>query len=165
MERMRVGDGRAQSWLAVIATVLVLSGCGGGGTAFTEASGETTSTSPVIVRADAICRRLNAELAAEPPKSVSTQEIERLSPRNAALEQGAVARLAKLHPPAALEGEWLRVLAYRHRLADALDELAQAAKAGDEASIHKLGESKERLRKELLEVGRRVGFTYCQEVV
>jgi hypothetical protein len=161
------------SWLAVIVTALVLPGCGGsskpapsnvaiaGATTSTESS---PSDSSAITRADAICERLDAELAAKPAKSVSVKEIETITPQNAALEQKAVNELAKLTAPKAIEREWQQVIAYRRSLASALIQLAQAAKAGDTASIKRLGQAKERVRKKLLEVGEHAGFTHCQEL-
>jgi hypothetical protein len=173
MARTKSTGIRVCSWLAVIVAALILPGCGGSSTAAPSnaaIAGATTSTaastpvSSAIASADAICKRLNVELTAKQPKSESVQEIEAFSPRNAALEQKAVSELAKVVTPAAIEREWRHVIAYRRSLAGALLQLDRAAKAGDTAEIKKLGQTKARVRKQLLEAGKRAGFTSCQEL-
>jgi hypothetical protein len=164
---------RVRSSLAVILAILALSACGGSSgavqsTASIAGASQSAASSPAvagaIVRADAICRRLNTELTAKRPKSVSVKEIESISPRNATLEQKAVNELAKLSAPTVIVREWRQVIAYRRSLAGALIALTGAARAGDTARIKKLGQAKASVRKKLLEVGKHIGFTSCQEL-
>lgn len=160
----------------------LLAGCGGGsGTSKTSASSASTtsgsqgssqanstpaplSSAELIARADPICRRVNAEIAASKPKSASPAEILRVVPGNAALEKRAVAALQRLKPPRALTGDWTTILADRRMLAEQLVELVGAAQKNDVTTLHKLAQSKARLHKSLEAAGRRVGFVYCGEV-
>ncbi|HEY2142002.1 MAG TPA: hypothetical protein VGG98_08080 [Solirubrobacteraceae bacterium] len=118
----------------------------------------------MIARADAICRRLNAELAASKPASQGVHEIARVAPRRAALEQAAVSELSKLMPPAKIAREWQRVVAYRRTLAQELVKAAQFARANDIAAIRSLATSKARGHKELNAIAIRAGFTDCARI-
>lgn len=161
-------------WLAASIAAAMLSGCGGSSAARTGApvtnqtgapvASESDLRAPATARADAICRRLDAELVANLPKSVNARVIASVSPRNAVLEQKAVSELAKLEPPKGSEQAWQQVISYRRMLAQALSELARAAKAGDQAAIKRLGQYKQTVRNKLLAAGERVGFSSCQKL-
>jgi hypothetical protein len=137
-----------------------MSGCGGSSGAVQTSS----STTSLVARADAICRRLNAELVANLPKSVSPQAVASVTPRNAALEQRAVSELARLQPPQSSAQKWREIISYRGMLATALTDLARAAKAGNRASMARLSQYKQRVRRKLLVTGERGGFSSCQKL-
>jgi hypothetical protein len=162
MARTMVTRARLGSWLAAMVALLISAGCGASTDA--PAAKESAAYASVITRADAICRRLNSELVANLPKHYSMGAVASISPRNAALERGVVSELAKLEPPASIAGEWRQVIAYRSELANALTQVALAAKARNTAAVKRLGVSKARVRKQLLAVGEHVGFRACQEI-
>jgi hypothetical protein len=154
-------------WLIASIAAAALSGCGGSSDASRTASpvaSQSGARAPVIARADAICQRLNAELAANLPKQVTTQLVAALTPRNAVLEQKAVSELAKLEPPKASAQQWQQVISYRRALAHALTELTTAAKADNQASIKRLSQYKQDVRGKLLVAGEHVGFSSCQKL-
>ena len=117
-----------------------------------------------VARADAICQRLNTEIAKVKAKSTSLSEIERLAPGHAALELSAATELATLSPPAVLAGQWRQLVAYRRTLAQELQLLATVAKAKDLARVKALAVSKLSVHKKLFAVGNQAGFKYCSQV-
>jgi hypothetical protein len=122
------------------------------------------SSSAFIARADAICRRLNAEIAKAKSKNTSLSEIARVAPSNAALEQAAVGELAGLTPPASIAREWRQIVAYRRTLAAELLTLGKDAKAKDSAGVQALAESKKSVHKKLSALGTKAGFKDCPQV-
>lgn len=115
----------------------------------------------MVVRADAICRRLNTQIEANKQASLSATEIARFAPRNAALEKTALKELSKLKPPASIARDWRQVIAYRRTLMEELAKLGRYAKANNTQAIHKLSESKKRVHQKLLTIAKRDGFKDC----
>lgn len=162
-------------WAAavIVTSMLAVAGCGGSsspkptGTAANEgptqtrAPGHSSGSPSVIVKADAICRRLNNELTAAPPRGVEASQIARSAPHNAALEQRAIVELTRITPPTALAGDWRQMIAYRQTLADDLLKLARYAKANDAVSMQALAVSKKRAHQKLSELATRDGFNDC----
>jgi hypothetical protein len=159
--------------LLLAAGALALGGCGGasssarsseGFTSASPASGSSLSRSAFIARADAICKRLNAEMAKVKAKSTSLPEITRVAPVHAALEQGAVSELGQLVPPSSIAREWQQIVAYRRTLAAELVKLGKDAKAKDSAGVKALTASKRSVHKQLLAAGAQAGFKDCPQV-
>lgn len=165
-------------WVAALiaASMLAAAGCGGSsapkptGTAANRAATNTAaahrrvpgdpSASRVIAKADAICRRVNGELTAAPP-GFAISQIARSAPRNAALEERAIAELNRIRPPAALARDWRQIIAYRQILAQELLKLVRYAKANDARAIQTLAASKKRVHQELSRLAARDGFKDC----
>lgn len=169
----------------IVCLALGLGGCGGGSNssdvnsagatpgATTKTSGPTTSQGQssssdqqanLTASAEAICRRLNAQLAADKPANQSLSEIVRVTPTHVALELRNVDELSKLTAPASLAGTWQRIISYRRKLAEELGELDRAAKANDLAGIQALGASKQRVHHQLAALAGQAGFTACATV-
>jgi hypothetical protein len=181
---------RQPSTLLLVAVALIVGGCGGGSGGTTSSStisnrpvpfpSTTTGASPptsasppdasarakLIAQAEAICGRLNAELAASTSKqkSLAPAEIARFAPLNAALERNAIAELARLAPPASLARDWRAIVAYRRTLAKELAKLGQTAKANNRTGIVALLASKRRVRQQLLALAARDEFKECSIV-
>jgi hypothetical protein len=162
------------SAVVLVAATLAAGGCGDGSSQ-TPASGATRSSgslpsggplsrSELIARADAICLRLNNELAATAAKSVGMREIARVSPRHAALEQTAVMELSKLTPPASIARDWRQIVAYRQTLAEELALLGRYAKVKNARSVRALAVSKKHLHRQLTTVATRDGFKRCSRL-
>jgi hypothetical protein len=159
--------------LSIAVTFAAVTSCGGksGATASSRSTdaasgtssppGEAAARAQLIAAADAICGELDRELAASKQKSLALPEIARFAPLNAALEQRAVADLAKLTPPASLARDWQQIIAYRRMLAEELVKLGRYAKARDRAGIKALVVSKQRVRQSLLAIATRDGFKQC----
>jgi len=160
----------------VAAAMLAAAGCGGSSTAApsgsaasrtepteSRTSNDSAARSRLIAKADAICRRLNRELAAAPSR-LEARQIASSAPRNAALERRALAELGRLRPPASLARDWRQIIAYRRTLAEELAELGRYAKAGDVPAMKALGASKKRVHQKLSELATRDGFKDCSRV-
>jgi cell division inhibitor SulA len=142
--------------------VFAAGGCGGSRKA-RGAGPPARSAAPaarLIVHADAICLRLNTELA----RTAGTGIIAQSAPLHARLEKAALRELGTLTPPASLARDWAKILGYRRTLADELLTLSRAAKANDLAAVRALGVSKLRVHKELTQTAKRDGFTDCATV-
>jgi hypothetical protein len=160
--------------LLLLATLLV-TGCGGGGP--TTASNRTASNSAavssgaaiesselhLIDAAGAICERLNTEIV-KSSNRVDVAEIVHVAPRNAVLEQRAVAELARLTPPAALAHDWHQLLAYRRTLAQQLATLVGYARRNDGHALDTLIAAKERLRGQLRTTAASLGLQDCGDI-
>lgn len=110
--------------LALAATVLAASGCG-------ESTGTTKplTRAELIVRGDAICRRINARLAATTVGKGGG--FGQLMPPLAAYEHAAVLEMRKLTPPASMADGWGQVIGGAQMLADATAKIGEYAKANN----------------------------------
>ena len=152
----------------------VAAGCGGksdvssssGAGAGTPSGGRKTAPRPAVskrqfvAQADAICRRVNAELADSRVKGERPAELAALIVRNEAIERKAAGELARLTPPPGLASDWARLLGYRRSLATQLGEFAAAVRSG-KRQFPALAKAKERLHADLLETAVHVGLKDC----
>jgi hypothetical protein len=155
---------------------LAIAGCGGSSSATPGAATQvstpasTTSTAtgaasaPFVAQADAVCRRVNAEIVALDAKAGTAAEVKRVVPPTIAIEQKGIAALGKLDPPASLAGDWRRMLDDRRKLAGMLGELLDAAKKNDGTSIKPLAASKKRVHVSLTKTATANGFKDCAKV-
>ena len=187
MDRLRRSCEGVGVSLAVLAAGAALAGCGSSrahATASSKAAAPTASTasarppnsthgSPkgaaltraqLAASADAICKRVNAELTAVKAKSASVAEIVRIVPGRALSERKAVTELSKLTPPSSLAHDWQLIIGYRRTLADELTALALAAQSKDNVKIKALSASKLRAHALLLAAAKRAGLTECGRV-
>jgi hypothetical protein len=151
--------------LLLTVAVLVSTGCGGASKAAPAGTRHPDgSTSRFIAGADAICKRLNAELTPNTSAHLSGTELARSTLRNAALERAVLARLSKLTVPASLADGWKQLLSDRRTLVAELVMLAQSVKSNDTEKLHALAVSKFRLHQKLRETASRDGFKDCSHV-
>jgi len=184
---MRRSPRTCVSILAVLGFAVPLTGCGGGSStaspehpATTSASTAQTTTqaktpttplgrprnsaeAQLIVKADAICRRANVELAASKPKSAERAEILRVVPGNEAVEMRAAAELRDLKAPASLTRTWATIVDERRTLAKQLGTLVAKTESYDTVGVKRLTESKISLHKKLAAIARAAGFKDCSE--
>jgi len=161
-------------WIACVsvASALFAAGCGGGSqtTASTPAiaantpSGPALSTSQLIARADAICKRRNTAIDAVKLHGASAAAITAFAAQSSALEQAAYLELTRLGPPASMAAQWQQVLAYTRTLLEDVVELGQYGKQGDTQAIPALSRSVVSVKRELLTAARHDGFRYCSRV-
>jgi hypothetical protein len=126
--------------------------------------GPSLSKSQLLSRADAICRRVNTDLAAVKPKGETVQDIARDVPRNIVLERKSLVELESLVPPSSLASSWQQVLAERKMLLGELVKLVQAAKRNDVKALEGLVASKKQSHTALRNAAIRMELTYCSEV-
>ncbi len=166
----------------MVAATLVLgaAGCGGGSSqarsseppsAHSGSSSSSTAASDprssvgFIGQSDAICRRLNTQLAiGRKPGGLTVSEMATLLPPRATLERQTAKELSTLTPPATLARDWRQILAYRRTLADELAQLGQDAKAKDVKAVKALIPSKKRTHGKLSALATRAGFKDCSTV-
>jgi hypothetical protein len=165
--------------IALVAIALLLAGCGSsssGSTASIASTGKsTTSSKPppaparkrpaaeekLIARADAVCRKLNFEIATTPAKSGSRKELLRVVPKNEAHEREALAELSELTPTAKIATAWRQMIAARHAAIVQLGELVDAARRDDKRASDALIASKKRLHAQLKTVATQAGLNDC----
>ncbi|MHB8242082.1 MAG: hypothetical protein ACYDHN_08840 [Solirubrobacteraceae bacterium] len=136
-----------------MAVAVCVGGCGG--------SGSKAQSKGAFPLANAVCGKLNIDLASNIPSIGSATVIARIAPQNAELEHAALKVLAKLRPPTRIAGNWQKILAYRHTLADQLEALGKAEKSSDQAHAKQLIASKLRVHKELLTLATETEIPEC----
>jgi hypothetical protein len=119
------------------------------------------ATPRFFATAAAICSRLSRAITDPKGTVLNPKSLARLAPRHAALEEKAVKELSALTAPASIAADWLRIVAYRRRLAEELAKLSRAAKADDVAGINRLGAVKKSLHKELSSLAAHDGISAC----
>lgn len=122
---------------------------------------QSPGAAELLMGANIICQRLNQELEAMRPTSLSVAELRRFTPSHAAMERRALRQLEALRPPASLFSEWQKLLGYRRQLLAQLKRLARAAASSDNAQIARLTTEKAKLHGELASVGARLGSPAC----
>jgi hypothetical protein len=177
--------------LALAATVLAASGCGGSsksGSTSTSASAPTTTTTTAststtppattttvkvaagkplthaqwIAKGDAICARLNAELAANTVKS--TAEFARVLPVAAADEQAELAQLVKLVPPTSKTKDWQEFLTGTQEWAANSYKLAESSQSGSFTLKAPLVATTRKIHETLAHLAQHEGFKECSLV-
>jgi hypothetical protein len=123
--------------------------------------GGVAATPRFFATAAAICSRLSRAITDPKGTVLNLKSLARLAPRHAALEKKAVKELSALTAPASVAADWLRILAYRRRLAEELAKLGHAARADDVAGINRLGAVKKRLYKDLSSLATHDGVSAC----
>lgn len=168
--------------LAVAASALIASGCGGSSksSTHTESSalaGSTTqqasTSSPkqastsskpltrtqLIAKADAICKRVNARLASS--TAHNHQQIVRIAAQLAAFERTATGELMQLVPPAELATDWSQIVAGVRALADTTARYGEYAASNQLANAQKFIVAGRRRTRQAAAVAKRDGFTDC----
>jgi hypothetical protein len=148
--------------LALVATTLAASGCGG-----SAGSSGSLTRSELIARGDAICRRINAKLRAT--TVTSARDYARLAPPLAAYEQAAVAEMRKLTPPASMANGWNQVVSGAQMLADGTAKLGQYAQrsnpfqAHQTPSVHAAFVATAEGMRQMVAAAQREGFNDCAQ--
>lgn len=172
--------------VAVVLAVAALGACGcSGNTATTSTSASSvTSTSRAstshvatprpaagpgsaafIARADAVCRRLNGQLAATAPhQGEAPAALARNALQHAALERRTSSELGKLPPPRALARDWARIVADRRTLAADLVTLARALSSGQSSQTIGVLALKSATHKAMSAIAEHDGFADCAKV-
>jgi hypothetical protein len=171
---------------ALVVSALVMSSCGGSSKsgsqtagAIVAAPGSITSSAtlslatvvvkPVagkplthaewITKGEAICARLNAQLAATPAKSVT--EFARALPQAAAYEQSELAQLVKLTPPPSRASDWQQFLTGTREWADDSAKMGASARAGQFNANMPLFQATQKAHEKLAAIAKRDGFKEC----
>jgi hypothetical protein len=174
------------SLATLMAATLIAAGCGGSsksGTESTSAStapasttSSATNTSPSppasgtstiaqtqwATKADAICARVNAEMASNPVKG-KTKSFAVVVPQIAAVERTEVSELGKLVPPAAKAQDWQRILSDAKQRAEATAELGKLAQTGNFNLSSPIIKKTTVAYTDMMNIARRDGLVHCGE--
>lgn len=145
--------------LMLAATTLAASGCGGvtkSSTPTAQATQSQQGNAEFIRQADAICARLNAQVAPIHDTNFAT-----VAPRLATLEQAALADLAKLTPPASIAGDWKQIVTSQQTIAEDTVKLGQYGKANNLNGARTLFFTIDDVQKQMIATAHRDGFRDC----
>jgi hypothetical protein len=134
---------------AALVLMLPLAACGGG-----------LSKSELVKEGDAICARVNREVAKEPdPKSAA--DLERLAKRTVEISEPAIEDMEALEPPEELQADFDRFVASLKRQRDLTRRIGDAAGEGDTAELQRIGADAQKAQDEYRKVADRIGFKEC----
>ncbi len=139
--------------LALVATVLAASGCGG--------STKALSRTELIAKADPICRRISTEVASLPTKS--PQLYGNALQRVVADEQAAANEFDKLTPPASMATDWKQIISSDRTLAENTGRYDQYLVTHNYRAKRAVLEAANGARQTLISTAKRDGFVDCAQ--
>ena len=129
--------------------LLPLAGCGGG-----------LSKQELVAEGDAICKRVNEQIAKEPqPKTAD--DVQALAKKTVELSDPAIDDMEALEPPDELEKDFDAFVASLKKQRDLTDQIGDAAGAGDVPKIQKLGSEAGEAQQEYRRLSGKIGFKEC----
>jgi hypothetical protein len=172
--------------LALAASALLASGCGGSSkpaastaaattpattastltptpppTTLKLATGKALTRAQWIAQGDAICAHVNTEVAAISVRTVS--EDARLIPQIAAYYSTEASALSKLVPPVSMASDGSRIVNGIQLVSEYLYRSAQELQAGDTSTGGQTFRAAVAVQKQPIAVARRDGFTKCTD--
>jgi hypothetical protein len=167
----------ATAALATTIVALLIAGCGGGGSSSSKSTGgggtnanpvaAASAKSPVVARADAICKVLNERRKAADKQVGAVTSVAALSrvaevaPLLMVFEQNEVIALRKLTMPSQVAPAWQQLLAGASLLAEHAGKLGEAAKAKDLKTVEALIKEDLTIERELVPIATKAGFKHC----
>ncbi len=138
---------RARAAAALL--LLVIAACGGG-----------LSKGELVAKGDAICARVNKQVAKEPdPKTA--EDLERLANRTVEISDPAIKDMEALEPPGELESDFDKFVASLKRQRDLTKKIGAAAAEGDTAEVQKIGAQAQKAQDEYRRLTGKIGFKEC----
>ena len=128
--------------------VLVV-GCGGG-----------LSKQELVAKGDAICKRVNAQMAKEPDPQTAA-DLQRLADRTVEISDPAVDDMEALEPPGDLEDDFKKFVGSLKRQRDLTKKIGAAAGKGDTAEVQKVGADAQEAQDEYRRLTGKIGFKEC----
>jgi hypothetical protein len=139
---------RAHAAVALLVCV-PLAACGGG-----------LSKSELVSEGDAICKRVNDQIAKEPePKTA--KDLQALADKTVEISDPAIEDMEALEPPGELEKDFDAFVASLKQQRDLTKKIGDAAGAGDTAEIQKLGADAQKAQAEYQRLSGKIGFKEC----
>jgi hypothetical protein len=130
--------------------VMPLAACGGG-----------LSEDELVSKADAICKRVNDEIAKEPePKTA--EDVQALAKRTVELSDPAIDDMEALEPPGELEKDFDAFVASLKKQRDLTKQIGEAAAAGDAEKIQQLGAEAGKAQEDYRKLSGKIGFKECR---
>jgi hypothetical protein len=122
------------------------------------------SASQFDAKANSICQKFGAELAAGNNSIRKTQDFARVVPARVAIEQAELAQLSRLRAPAPLANDWHWVLSYKRNIVEEFIKLGGVAGANDERGTREVLASMASIGEFLANVAKRAGLDGCTSV-
>ena len=139
---------RAHAAVAVL-IVMPLAACGGG-----------LSKSELVAKGDAICKRVNQEVAKEPDPQTAA-DLEKLANKTVEISDPAIDDMEALEPPGELEKDFDAFVASLKKQRDLTKEIGEAAGKGDTEAIQKAGADAQKAQAEYNRLSEKIGFKEC----
>jgi hypothetical protein len=134
---------------AALVLTLLVAGCGGG-----------LSKSDLVAKGDAICTRVNKQIAKEPdPKT--TKDLAALAKRTVAISDPAIKDMEDLDPPGELESDFKKFVASLKRQRDLTKQIGDAAAKDDTAAVQKVSAKANTAQDEYRRLTGKIGFKQC----
>ena len=135
---------------AVVALLVVpLAACGGG-----------LSKGELVAKGDAICKRVNAQIAKE-PEPVNIADLQKLAKRTVEISDPAIEDMEALEPPDELKQDFGKFVASLKQQRDLTKQIGAAAGAGDTAKIQQVGSDAQKAQTEYRRLSDKIGFKEC----
>lgn len=159
--------------IAIAASILGAAGCGESsstttgakGTAATSTAAATTTPAltkaALIAKADAICRRVNAKIAATDARYSNSKEFQQRVSLIAGDERSGLPSLNELTPPVSMEGEWKKIVVGAETLAEETGKLGAYIKTKDATISRAQFARVDEVERQMLGITRRVGLKDC----
>ena len=134
---------------AAAALPLLIAACGGG-----------LSKGELVAKGDAICARINKQVAKEPDPETA-KDLQRLANRTVELSNPAIKDMEALEPPSELESDFDKFVASLKRQRDLTKKIGAAAAEGDTAEVQKIGADAQKAQDEYRRLTGKIGFKEC----
>jgi hypothetical protein len=130
--------------------LLLVAGCGGGG----------LSKSQLVAKGDAICTRVNKQVAKQPdPKS--TKDLARVAQAVVKVSDPAIKDMESLDASGAQKDTFAKFVADLKRQRDLTKQLGDAAGKGDTAKVQKIGTQARTAQTTYRAHAKKIGFKVC----
>ena len=140
---------RAHAAVAVL-IVVPLAACGG----------DSLSKSELVAQGDAICKRVNDQIAKEPaPKTAG--DIEALAKKTLEISDPAIDDMEALEPPGELEKDFDKFVASLREQRELTEQIGDAAGSGDTAKLGEIATEAQRAQAEYRQLSDKIGFKEC----
>ena len=129
--------------------ILPLAACGGG-----------LSKSELVKQGDAICKRVNDQVAKEPDPTTAA-DLAALAKKTVKISDPAIDDMDALEPPGELEKDFDAFVASLKEQRDLTKQIGEAAGAGDSAKIQKVGTQAQKAQADYQKLSAKIGFKEC----
>src|SRR3954452_3721046 len=114
----------------------------------------------LVAKGDAICKRVNTQIAKEPaPKDAAG--LKRLADKTVALSGPAIKDMEALQPPDELQKDFDAFVASLKKQRELTRQIGQAAAKGDAQKVQQIGTDAQKTQAEYRRLSDEIGFKEC----
>lgn len=171
--------------LALLVMTIIVTGCGGSKSSSlsntshskevsaatgsesnttTTTSGKALSNSGMIAKADAVCARFKAKLAAVRGNIETMGDIVSAGTKQGAIQRAEIAELSKLTPSGSLASKWHQVLNMRRLLIEEFNQIVTAARANNKEDVDSALTASAGVEKQIYTITLHDGFPSCAKI-